>query len=270
MKKLFLCIIAMSVCASLFGQRQDDFKWQSDNQDGVIIIDYIGSSITVAIPETINEMPVISIGDFAFQDKQLTAILIPDSVISIGNGAFKENKLTNVTIPDSIISIGQDAFRNNRLNKIVISNKITFIGHDAFRGNQLTGVTIPNGITTIESGVFAENQLATIFIPNSVVSIEELAFTDNCLREIFIPESVKNISSNAFTNNILTYINIGTNVSLHNDIFGTDYHFNEAYFNAGRLSGGYFKERESAVWQRTRHIEGGSGRLPGLDGGFFD
>ncbi|MDR0503017.1 MAG: leucine-rich repeat domain-containing protein [Treponema sp.] len=264
MRKLLFCIIAMSICANLFGQWHDDFKWQSDNQSGAIIIDYIGSSRTVAIPETIDGIPVFSIGDSAFQDKQLTAIYIPDSVISIGNASFMENKLTSVTIPDSIISIGHDAFRNNCLNKIIISNNVTRIGYDAFRGNQLTSISIPKGITTIESGVFAENQLNKIFIPNGVVSIEELAFTDNCLREIFIPESIRNIKSGAFNNNSLIYVKIGANVSLENDVFGTDYHFNEAYFNTGRLSGGYVIGKENTAWQRTQHAEGGVGSLPDL------
>jgi hypothetical protein len=59
----------------------------------------------VAIPETINGLPVTSIGDAAFAHcTLLTSATIPNTVTGIGNMAFSATGLTNVTI------IEEDAF----------------------------------------------------------------------------------------------------------------------------------------------------------------
>ncbi|MBP0973599.1 MAG: leucine-rich repeat domain-containing protein [Oscillospiraceae bacterium] len=43
--------------------------------------------------------------------KELTAVVIPDSVISIEDSAFYEcSNLANITVPDSVTSIGSRAF----------------------------------------------------------------------------------------------------------------------------------------------------------------
>jgi hypothetical protein len=45
--------------------------------------------------------------------KNLTSIVIPDSVITIGYGAFDScGSLTSVVIPDSMTKIGDEAFHN--------------------------------------------------------------------------------------------------------------------------------------------------------------
>jgi len=252
LKKMLFFIVAISVCSSLFGQRQSDFRWQSDNQGGVIITDYVGTNRNIMIPEAIDRMPVTAIGDSAFKEKQLTAVAIPSSVIYIGNAAFMDNRLTSFIIRDSVTSIGQDAFRNNQLARIEIPVSVNFIGQNAFRNNHLTVINIPNSITIIESGVFAENRLSDRnFIPNSVISIGELAFSGNRFEGVFIPDSVREIKSAAFSNNNLTQIRIGANVLLEDDVFGTDYLFNNTYINVGMLEGLYFIRRnnETTVWE---------------------
>ena len=66
----------------------------------------------MTIPDTINGLPVTSIGGWAFSYcTSLTNVTIPDSVTSIGNDAFAGcTSLTSVTIPDSVTSIGDWAF----------------------------------------------------------------------------------------------------------------------------------------------------------------
>jgi hypothetical protein len=72
------------------------------HKNTVTIIGYGGSSKTVVIPERINNLPVVAIGDFAFLGNQLTSVIIPNSVTAIGHGAFSDNQLTSVTIGTNV------------------------------------------------------------------------------------------------------------------------------------------------------------------------
>src|SRR5215467_4129413 len=69
---------------------QAQFSYTVTNQM-VTITGYMGTTDVVAIPSTINGLPVISIGDYAFFDIPITGVTIPDSVTSIGVQAFSSN-----------------------------------------------------------------------------------------------------------------------------------------------------------------------------------
>jgi formylglycine-generating enzyme required for sulfatase activity len=93
-------------------------QFNHEIHDGTVTITrYTGQGGDVVIPDTINGLPVTSIGDHAFgdwdrQNTSLTTLIIPDSVTSIGDGAFSWcSSLTSITIPDSVTSIGDGAFR---------------------------------------------------------------------------------------------------------------------------------------------------------------
>ncbi len=66
----------------------------------------------IIIPDTYANLPVTSIGEYAFKDcTNLTSITIGNSVESIGDYAFGYCKnLTSVSIPDSVTSIDSSAF----------------------------------------------------------------------------------------------------------------------------------------------------------------
>ena len=54
----------------------------------------------LVIPETIEDLPVTAIKDYAFNGcSQITSITVPNSVTSIGNGAFKGTNPTKITLP---------------------------------------------------------------------------------------------------------------------------------------------------------------------------
>ena len=110
------------------------------------ITGFSGGSADIVIPHVINGEAVTSIGDWAFAHRDLTTVVMPDSVIYIWNGAFAENQLTTVVIPDSVTSIGSSAFENNQLSSVVIPDSVTSIEGRAFEGNQLTSITMPNGV----------------------------------------------------------------------------------------------------------------------------
>ena len=89
--------------------------------------------------------------------KEVTDLVIPNSVTSIGNYAFKYcTGLTSVTIPNSVTIIGTQAFNGcSGLTSVTIPNSVTSIEYEAFRGcSSLTSITIPNSVTSINDWAF--------------------------------------------------------------------------------------------------------------------
>ena len=196
------------------------------NEDNTITItDYNSSCETdVVIPSKINDMIVTNINaatwnsstrkyEKSFANKNLTSVVIPDSVTTIGNRAFINNQLTSVTIPESVTTIENAAFFNNQLTSVVIPNSVTTIGDWAFQSNQLTSVVIPNSVTTIGDSAFFNNQLTSVTIPESVTTIGDSAFYNNQLTSVEIPDSVTTIGNYAFSGNQLTSVTIPDSVT---------------------------------------------------------
>lgn len=108
------------------------------NNGAITITGYTGSGGAVAIPYTINGLPVTVIGDgfdsVFTKNTGVTSVLVPDSVTSIANSAFYDcTTLTNLTIGNSVTNIGY-AF--------LLPNDATIITALYFRGN---APTIPAG-----------------------------------------------------------------------------------------------------------------------------
>jgi hypothetical protein len=113
---------------------QDGILYNKAKTEFVFIPQSISGSIT--IPNS-----VTSIGNDAFQYRDLTSVTIGNSVTSIGNRAFEGCiRLTSITIPNSVTSIGNRAFEScNSLNSVTLGGNITSFGDDAFlRGTSLT------------------------------------------------------------------------------------------------------------------------------------
>lgn len=87
-----------------------EFEYEIDDSK-VTITRYRGAGGDVVVPDTIDGLPVTSIGAYAFRDcTGLTSITLPNSVTSIGDSAFERCVfLTSISLPDGC-SIGEYAF----------------------------------------------------------------------------------------------------------------------------------------------------------------
>jgi uncharacterized repeat protein (TIGR02543 family) len=208
------------------------------------ILDYdANQGHEVVIPSMIEGVPVEHIGAGAFRSKQLTSVVIPDTVTSIGAEAFKWNSLTDLVISEHVVSIGTDAFANTTLVGITIEGdenrfnvvwerigfpmvlKPTAVSHEGIHFDTETGlvfaydasfgleVVIPDAIggvlvTGIGDGAFINQGLTGVVIPDGVETIGYRAFAYNQLTHVVIPGSVTQIIYGAFWNNPLTDVTI--------------------------------------------------------------
>ena len=89
-----------------------DFEYEVE--DGkVTITGYTGNGGDVTVPDTIDGLPVTTIGDNAFcYCTGLTSITLPASITTIGYYAFSGcHGLTSITLPNSITTISVGAFK---------------------------------------------------------------------------------------------------------------------------------------------------------------
>src|SRR6266704_4485569 len=122
---------------------QAQFSYTVTNQT-VTIAFYTGNNGVVAIPSTIDGLPVTSIGEYAFSGSSITAVTIPNSVTNIGNFAFGYCfSLTNIMV-DPLNS----AFSS--VDGVVFNQSQTTLVE--FPGGKVGSYTIPNSVTNIGEG----------------------------------------------------------------------------------------------------------------------
>jgi len=142
-------------------------------------------AIEVDIPEKValngKQYSISTIDNKAFYNhKELTKVIIPNSVTSIGTEAFSEcDKLTIVKMSEGVISIGDLAFYEcHALINVNIPNSVTSIGVGSFSDcDGLTNVSLGKSVTTIGIGAFLNcYNLTNVTLPSSVTSIGAWTF----------------------------------------------------------------------------------------------
>lgn len=172
---------------------------------------------------------ITGIGNSAFQNTDVTGIILPGSLETIGDDAFFEARnLTEIVIPDSVYSIGSYAFWGiPSLTSVVIGNGVTHIPVAAFEGSSgLTNLVIGNSVTTIDDAAFnGARALTSVRIPNGVIRIRASAFANDlndpsALSTLVIPDSVEELGNNAFGGaDVLTHVSYCGNLLNMADFF---------------------------------------------------
>ena len=144
----FRSITEVDMGSTDFEQGSFRYEVTSDVNHTVSVVEFLDWGTSATIPSTINNSgityTVTAIGDYAFRDRNLRDIIIPETVTSIGNGAFEMNQLTSITLPADITYIGRDAFHMNWELRSVTSlstNPVRNPFMDAF----MIDFTIPKG-----------------------------------------------------------------------------------------------------------------------------
>jgi hypothetical protein len=187
-----------------------DFSYEltADGQ-GILIKRYTGGPGRVVIPSTIEDIPVVEIGDDTFNGKSMTfSVDINSGSSSIGAKNNKKAGITEIIIPDTVKKIGRSAFANTVISSIVIPDSVTELAFSNIMGSLLfTGckqlaeikfsdnieflpgllggfgglpalkkVNLPKNLKWIEIGCFSGcGELTEIVIPDEIT---ELKFID--------------------------------------------------------------------------------------------
>lgn len=165
--------------------------------------DAIKAENELVIPKKIGRYSVTFIAKGAFANcRELTKVVLPDSVNSIGDNAFKNcSALHTVELRQSKVSIGSSVFEGT-LVKLGNDREFEIIGTVLVRAKkELTGcVAVPKQIQSIASEAFKDcAQLEKIVLPKNLTEIENRAFSGcKALKEIVMPQKLVRLGAKAF------------------------------------------------------------------------
>ena len=179
----------------------------------------IESFCQIKFEEAASSYPLFYANHLYINGKEITELIIPNSVTSINDRAFCGcSNIKSVIIPNSVKSIGEYAFEGcTNLISVTIPNTVSEICEGTFRKcSNLLLVDIPNSISKIGNSAFYGCEiLADVKIPNSVKEIGTAAFGRCNIKTLNIPSSVEKIGVNAFIScQYLTQVNIPASVKI--------------------------------------------------------
>ena len=173
---------------------------------------------SLQIPESIQGVPVQSIGERAFSHIRLLegitfdediadippkGIVLPETLKTIEANAFEgcEN-LAVMWLPNSVEEIGESAFAHcTSLEDAYLSSSLATLGKNAFYNcSSLTWAWLGDALQTIgESAFYNCSALEMAYIPDGAASIPDNAFYScTALQSLYLPDSVTHIGNNAF------------------------------------------------------------------------
>ena len=193
-----------------------DFEYEVKEKK-IVINKYIGERDIVVIPANIEGMPVSEIADKAFENLNIRAVYIPDSVEKIGFAVFMGcTNISTLRLPvignGDGIDFGGYIFGANEylenglyvpgsLKMILLGKNVTSIPENSFFGfKSVEAFVLPEGIEKISNFAFNDcRSLVYVNFPDTLKSIGQYSFM-NCqsLYTVEIPESVESIGLGAF------------------------------------------------------------------------
>lgn len=214
-KKVISIIIAMTLVAtSAFwagAQTQerdvrinDEYIYEVMPDNTVTICYYVGNSADVTVPGSIDELPVKTIGDYAFCSSKVRTVNISNGIEYLGDYVFAYcNDLVSATFPASYKSAGQGVFRScTSLETVNMRYSSTALSEYMFYGcTKLYNIDLSSYCKEIPKGAFSYcTSLKSFYLPNAVTEVKEYAFYGSGLESINIPYSLEYIHEKAFAN----------------------------------------------------------------------
>ena len=170
-----------------------DFIYADGNNEKVAIL-VKGKNAATADVSYLSGYSVKGIGRSAFLDcKDLTSIIIPNSVTTISNMAFQGcSNLQSLALSDKLKSIGSSAFSGCSSLKELILPSVETIGSSAFNGcSGLQKLDIPNNLQTIGSSAFSGCSNIAHIRCRASASLDPKNLPNNELMTLYVNEGTK-------------------------------------------------------------------------------
>ena len=226
-------------------QTEEEFSVKK-GKDGWEIVAYKGICEQVSIPNKIDGVPVVRIGEYAFKgNPSLRSVDFPHSLVSIGYHAFSQcSALSSVVFPSTLTEIVDYAFFECRsLSSVVLPSSVKVIGRSAFaecgslesvyyQGSlfdwcslRCPYIGIGNKKTLYIDG---DPLIGDVIIPDGVPAIAEWAFAGCCgITSVRLPESVLSIGEGAFVAPDLLSVSVPSGImSIGSHVFGNKLRYN--------------------------------------------
>lgn len=238
-KKIIFAIVCITLCS--LTAYADDVTYENDVYEYVIRENGIKitrckdtKSELIVIPSEINGIPVVSVGGFGGNTRNVKNIIIPEGVIEITDMAFYYcDTLEKVSLPSTLTKIGKSAFYNcDSLTELHIPQNVCSLGEEGSFRNcfSLPAITVDEDnkwFSSLDGVLYNKDKTNLILypagkqdekytVPNNVKIISGHAFY-NCdyLKELVFSDSIETIGEAAvFYCDNITSIHIPKNVKL--------------------------------------------------------
>ena len=182
-----------------------DFRYVSNGRE-VRIVEYIGNSGNVYIPDEIDGVPVTQIFDDLFNGS------VNVDFDALLNGS--ELGLHSIRLPAKLVSIGEDAFHSTFFleHELVMPKTQKSIEMCAFWSSSIPGLVLQSDCE-LSQYAFAYSELKFCYIrEGAAVELGPAVFTDTPMEVAVIPADVTQISSSVFDscNNLTVYCPAGS------------------------------------------------------------
>lgn len=139
----------------------------------------------------------------AFAGSALERVDLPASLMSMGDYAFAESQLTDVALPEGLGTIPTGAFSGcSRLTSVAFPDGLTMIGESAFENcSSLRDAELPEGVNVLLPRVFKHcKNLSAVSLPPALTGIGKEAFEGCALRAVDLPQTLTMVGERAFKN----------------------------------------------------------------------
>lgn len=172
---------------------------------------------TLVAGDIVLETTVETIESYAFANRAITSIVLPEALTTIGNYAFDGcDQLETVTVSNGLQSIGTYAFRNClALQTFEFPTTLASLGNYAFAGSGIRSVNIPDTMTSIGTYAFqncADLAQLTFDSRTGGITIGTYAFSGSGVQNVELPEGLTTLSTGLFSGSQITSVTIPASV----------------------------------------------------------
>ena len=138
---------------------------------GIEFVKYTGDEKNLKIPDLINGLSVVSVGEKAFYNTNVEKVEMPKDLKEVGSYCFANCKnLKEVKFNSEVTNFGDNAFENSSVKKAMFKNcknltsvsfpnKLLFVDDEAFYGcTSLSKMTVGEGIRKIGKDTFSNEK----------------------------------------------------------------------------------------------------------------